>query len=77
MKIPVFCKNCKWAVLGQSSALWQREFLCHNPMVNGQQAYTLSGVGEGSYRPCSWERDETGWFSVCGKKGKLYEPRES
>ena len=70
----VFCRNCKHALPDKSST-WQLR--CHNPDVNGKDSWALAAsdtVGRGS--DCHTERGKTGFFAVCGMKGKKYEAVE-
>ena len=72
MKPVVFCNNCKFAEPDPSST-WQLR--CHNPEVNRKDSWALGSGTVGRGTDCHTERGKTGWFAICGIKGKRYEPK--
>ena len=69
----VFCRDCKFSAPDQSSP-WSLR--CHNPEVNRHDSWALASSDQGRGTDCTTERRATGWFLICGVKGKLYEPKE-
>lgn len=69
----VFCRDCKHSEADRTSP-WQLR--CHNPDVNRHDSWALASSEQGRGTDCHTERRYTGWFSKCGIKGKLYEPKE-
>jgi len=69
-----FCKDCKWHKLATDDfptqpAAAERWALCVHPVFLNPGNYRSS-------RQCGDERTY-GFFSPCGKRGKLFEPKES
>lgn len=63
-----FCKECKYSKPDAQSA-WTLK--CLHPKVNKNDHWALGSTKlEGV--SCTSER-ERGWFSPCGKRGKLFE----
>jgi hypothetical protein len=70
---PAFCKDCKHSKPAPKSG-W--ELRCFHPIVNAEDNYALAGRNERSASTsCTSERERAAWFSGCGKKGKLWEPK--
>ena len=67
---PKFCKNCKYSKPDNGSS-WA--ILCYNPHVNATNPYALGGGENTSGSSCTSERGNI--WGVCGKKGKLWEPK--
>jgi len=67
MVSPKYCRECKWSkVLRDEYSL-----RCMHPVVNASSAWSL-GSPNVSGVSCTDER-ALGFFSKCGKSGKLYE----
>jgi hypothetical protein len=75
MKRPiVFCSNCQHGK-PDPNATWNLR--CHNPEVNRADGWALgSPYSAGRGTECTTERRKTGWFAVCGIKGKQYEEKQ-
>ena len=73
MKEPVFCKDCNW-VIPDGNAAWNLR--CIHPTVNSKDSWALSSRGQTRGTDCSTERARTGWFAVCGMRGKKWELNE-
>ena len=69
----VFCRDCKFSATDPNGA-WQLR--CHNPEVNRKDGWALGCAETFRGVECVTERRDNGWFSVCGMKGKQYEPKE-
>jgi len=70
MKVKL-CRDCKYAAPEKDSS-WS--LLCTNPEVNRKDPYMLSSnIPQGS--SARSEREQK-WFTPCGMKGKLWEPKE-
>ena len=69
---PKFCIDCKHSTtIEKRMGLW-----CMNAKVNGKDPYALSGeTPNDTNSGCPVERGKEGWFSVCGIKGKQWEPK--
>lgn len=65
---PALCRDCKHSKPEERSE-WNLR--CHNPVVNGKDAWALSGVII-SGSDCRRERKRS-WFSPCGMRGALWE----
>lgn len=73
-KLPVvFCRDCRFSEPDPTST-WQLR--CHHPEVNRNDAWALASGTLGRGTDCRTEREDKGWFSDCGRLGKLYEPKE-
>jgi len=69
----VFCAQCKFSAPDKTSS-WN--IRCHNLEVNRNDGWALGSADDMRGVDCTSERRTTGWFSICGIKGKQYEPKE-
>jgi hypothetical protein len=70
MKVKL-CRDCKYAAPEKDSS-WS--LLCTNPEVNSKDYFMLSGASQ--YGSSARFEREKKWFTPCGMKGKLWEPKE-
>ena len=72
-KEPVFCKDCKFAIVDPNSE-WSLR--CLNPNVNSQDKWALASRARSRGTDCMSERGRTSWFATCGIKGEQWELSE-
>lgn len=74
---PALCLDCKHSK-PEDRSHWVNE--CTHPKVIASDAYALanSSYADGGPRgvSCSQQRDKVSLFASCGRKGKLWEPRD-
>jgi hypothetical protein len=71
---PCFCNDCKYSK-PEINSEWNLK--CHHPEVNADDAWALSNsFKSGGGSDCSKQRQEVGWFTPCGKSGKLWEAKD-
>lgn len=67
---PVMCRDCKYSKPEERSE-WNLR--CHNPVVNGKDAWALGG-GTAHGSDCRSIRERS-WPAKCGMRGALWEKK--
>lgn len=65
------CKDCKFS---KPDSTYDWELRCQNIEVNSKDAWAL-GSAKFKGKSAVEERRNTGFFAVCGMKGKLWEQK--
>lgn len=69
---PALCRDCKWSK-PEDERYWNLR--CIHPVINANDSWALSSTKLGGGTCCRDERAKRGWFTKCGMKGKLWEPK--
>jgi hypothetical protein len=69
------CRDCRHQ-MPTPGAEWNSQ--CLHPSVNAKNAYALANTGGNGFSASSSAKDERerGWWSPCGMRGALWEPKQ-
>jgi len=69
---PALCADCRHSEPDGDSS-WSLR--CSHPKVNAADPYALASARKARGTDCRGERERRSFFSVCGIKGKAWEPK--
>lgn len=71
---PALCMHCKYS---QPDEHFPRNNRCFHPQVIAKDSWALAKIDDGKPFGSSCQDERQRWFfAACGRKGKLWEPRQ-